>query len=208
MSHAKPKSKHREIGHQWSLDHRPRPTASCRRACNHDLGLIIYSWSRRHHPWPILSFFPSSISSSPPPPPLDWPTHNRSHLSLSRTTSLFSSISHSFFLPLLVWPRMTVFNEWFFVLSFVFLSLYIEIFYYKICLVAKKMWKKLVENEHFHNETKHLKTFSKAIFRMQPNNLKYFSFPKVFSPKNILHSENILYVAKHSLRHENFFFLG
>ena len=31
-----------------------------------------------------------------------------------------------------------MFDEWFFVLGFVFLSLYIEIFYYKICLEAEK----------------------------------------------------------------------
>ena len=161
-----------------------------RRACNCDLGQIVYSQSRCHHPRPISSLLLPSL--------LDWPTHDRLPLSLSWSTSLFSSIAHSFFLPLLVWLRITVFDEWFFVLSFVFLHLYIEIFYYKICLEVEKMCK-LVENEHFQNETKHLKIFSKAIFKMQPNNWKYFPFPKIFSLENILHSENILHVAKCSL---------
>ena len=35
-------------------------------------------------------------------------------------------------------------------------------------------------------------------FRTQPNTWKYFSFPNIFSPKNILYSENILHVAKRS----------
>ena len=35
---------------------------------------------------------------------------------------------------------------------------------------------------------------------MQPNTWKYFPFPNPFSSENILHLENILHVAKHSLR--------
>ena len=34
---------------------------------------------------------------------------------------------------------------------------------------------------------------------MQPNIWKYFPFPKIFSPKNILHLENILHSTKCSL---------
>ena len=101
------------------------------RSSTHDLVATTCDRSRR---------FLLSISSSPPPP-LDQPTHDWSPLSLSRFASLFSSIAHSFLLPLSVWPKMTVFDEWFFVLSFIFLSLYVEIFYYKICLEAEKMWK-------------------------------------------------------------------
>ena len=65
-----------------------------------------------------------------------------------------------------------------FVLIFVSLSLYIEIFYYKICLEVEKMWetsRKIAFSEcnqtsenifqnNFHNAAKHLK-----IFYMLPN---------------------------------------
>ena len=34
---------------------------------------------------------------------------------------------------------------------------------------------------------------------MQPNISKYFLFPKIFSPKNILHQKNILHRNKHNL---------
>ena len=139
MSHAKPKPKHGEIGRRWSLDCRPQPIAllSCMQPWfGSDRLLTISSATTRDR---SRHFF-LSISLSLPPP-LDQPTHDQSPLSLSQFASLFSSIAHSFFLPLLVWPRMTMFDEWFFVLSFVFLSLYIEIFYYKICLKAEKMWK-------------------------------------------------------------------
>ena len=44
-----------------------------------------------------------------------------------------------------------------------------------------------------------MKTFSKTIFIMQPNTWKYFYFLKIFSPKNILHSKNILHMVKRSL---------
>ena len=79
-----------------------------------------------------------------------------------------------------------------FVFIFVSLSLYIEIFYYKICLEAEKMWetsRKIVFSEcnqtpknifqnNFHNVAKHLKIFSfpkvkifytQEIFYMLPN---------------------------------------
>ena len=51
----------------------------------------------------------------------------------------------------------------------------------------------------FQNVTKHLKNFLIQFSKMQPNTRKYFPFPKIFSPENILHSENNLHVAKHSL---------
>ena len=41
--------------------------------------------------------------------------------------------------------------------------------------------------------------FSNIIFKMQPNTRKYFPFPKIFSPKNILHPKNTLHWNKCSL---------
>ena len=108
------------------------------------------------------------------------------NLSLSRSTSLFPSIfDHSLFLSLSVWPNFfSLMNG--FVLIFVSLSIYIEIFYYKICLEAEKMWetsRKIAFSEcnqtpenifqnNFHNVAKHLKIFSfpKNIFTW-----KYFT---------------------------------
>ena len=52
----------------------------------------------------------------------------------------------------------------------------------------------------FKNTTKHQKIFFKTFFKMQPNTWKYFHFPKIFSPKNVLHLKNILHWNKCSLR--------
>ena len=74
--------------HRWSLDRHPQPTAlpSCMQPrFGSDRLLMI---------------------SSPLLPPLDRPTHDQSPLSLSQSASLFSSITHSFFLLLSVWPRI------------------------------------------------------------------------------------------------------
>ena len=124
--------------HQWSLDRCPQPTApsSCmqpRFGSDRLLtiwlpppmtDLVIFSLDlvvvaagfRSTHPWLIAS------------------------ISFSICLSFF--LNHSLFLPpSLSLTEDTVFDEWFFVLSFVFLSLYIEIFYYKICWGAEKMWK-------------------------------------------------------------------
>ena len=60
--------------------------------------------------------------------------------------SPFPSIfDHSLFLPLSVWPNRGVLTNGV-VSIFVFLSLYIEIFYYKICLLAEKMGGKMWES--------------------------------------------------------------
>ena len=96
------------------------------------------------------------------------------YLSLSLCLSLFLSPS----LSLIEFESM---ND--FILIFVSLRFYVEIFYNKICLEAKKMWgtsKKLAFSKlyNFQNATKHLKIF-----------------PKMFLPENILHSENNLHVA-------------
>jgi len=92
-SHTKPKSKDGEIGHRWCSNLRPRLTtlSSCMQAPWFGSDCLLW----------ILS-----------PPPLDQPTHDWS-ISLSRSTSLFPLIAHSFFLPLSVWSRMMVFKEWF-----------------------------------------------------------------------------------------------
>ena len=66
------------------------------------------------------------------------------------------------------------------------LSLYIVIFYYKICLVAEKMAEKMWEISRkiaFSECNQTPETFSKIIFIMQPNTWKYFPFPKIFSPE-------------------------
>ena len=47
--------------------------------------------------------------------------------------------------------------------------------------------------EHFQEHKQTMKIFSKRIFGMQPNTKKYFSFPKIFSVENILHSKDILH---------------
>ena len=51
------------------------------------------------------------------------------------------------------------------------LSVYFEIFCYKICLevekMAKKMWK--ICRKHFQNVTKHRKSFFKLFFIVEPN---------------------------------------
>ena len=113
-------------------------------------------------------------------------------LSLSRSTSPFPSIcDHSLFLLLLsVWPNGFV---------FIFVSLKVYILQFSIIKFVWKLKKwlrkceKLVENLHFQNVTKHLRLFSNIIFKMQPNTRKYFPFPKIISPKIILHPENILH---------------
>ena len=74
------------------------------------------------------------------------------------------------------------------------LSLYIEIFYYEICLEVEKMVEKMWETSRKiefleHNQT--LEIFSKAFFGMQQNTWKYFPFPKIAFPENILHEPNI-----------------
>ena len=51
----------------------------------------------------------------------------------------------------------------------------------------------------FTRMTKHWKYFSSVFSRTQTNIWKYFPFRKIFSIKNILHSENILHVTKHHL---------
>ena len=68
-------------------------------------------------------------------------------LSLSRSTSPFPSIcDHSLFLlPLSVWLNGFVHWEWFCFDFCFFKSLHITIFYYKICLVAEKIGKKMWE---------------------------------------------------------------
>ena len=121
-----------------------------------------------------------------------WPTHDRS-LSFSIYLFLYPNLRSLFLPPFLSLTEfLSLTNGFDFI--FVSLSLFIEIFYYKICLEAEKMWEtnrkiaflecnKTLENI-FHNVTKHLKNFP---------------FPKIFSPANILHSENILHVAKCSL---------
>ena len=114
------------------------------------------------HPFKPISLFFSSLTQP----------HLRDHaaeiiahdppmtnLSLSRSTYLFPPIfDHSLCLPLLVWSNcLSLGND--FVFIFVFLSLYIEIFNYKICLEAKKVAEKKWEN---------------SIFIMQTNTWKYF----------------------------------
>ena len=68
-------------------------------------------------------------------------------LSLSQSSSPFPSIcDHSLFLlPLSVWMNGFVYWEWFCVDFCFFKSLHIAIFYYKICLDAEKMAKKMWE---------------------------------------------------------------
>ena len=74
-----------------------------------------HRWSPDRFPQPIAP--PSCMQprfgsnrlltiSSPPPPPLDRPIHDQSPISLSQSASFFSSITHSFFLLLSVWPRI------------------------------------------------------------------------------------------------------
>ena len=113
-----------------------------------------------------------------------WPTHD-----LSLSFSIYLSLSLSF--RSLSLPPSLSLTEFFsltndFVLIFVSLSLYIEIFYYKICLEAEKMWKTSIKiafsecnqtpenifQNNFHNAVKHLKIFSfpKNIFTW-----KYFT---------------------------------
>ena len=79
-----------------------------------------------------------------------------------------------------------------FVLIFVSLRLYIEIFYYKICLEAEKMWEtsrkiaflecnQTPENtfqNNFHNTAKHLKIF---FFPKNVFTWKYFTLGKYFT---------------------------
>ena len=68
-------------------------------------------------------------------------------LSLSRSTCPFPSIfDHSLYLPHSVWPNCLSLRNGF-VLIFIFLSLYIEIFYYKICLEAEKVAEKITFSE-------------------------------------------------------------
>ena len=126
------------------------------------------------HPFKPISLFFSSLTQ-----PHLWdhvieiaPQHHRdraaeivahdppmTNLSLSRSACLFPSIfDHSLCLPLSVWPNCLSLRNGF-VLIFVFLSLYIEIFYYKICLEVEKVAEKMWEN---------------SIFRMQTNTWKYF----------------------------------
>ena len=93
--------------------------------------------------WSLSSPSPCSLS----PPPLDLvATTSRStpidRISISFSIYLSLSLSLSLFLP----PSLS-FTEFEsltigFILIFVSLSLYIEIFYYKICLEVEKMWEK------------------------------------------------------------------
>ena len=50
-----------------------------------------------------------------------------------------------------------------------------------------------------HWRTKYRKYIFDVFSRTQPNGWKCFPFYKIFSTENMLHSEIILYVAKHSL---------
>ena len=60
------------------------------------------------------------------------------------------------------------------------------------------MWEisKKIEFSEYNQTPENI--FPKKKFRMQLNTWKYFSFPKISSPKNILYLNNILHVAKHS----------
>ena len=123
-----------------------------------------------------------------------WPTHDRS-LSFLIYLSLYlnlRSLSRPPFLCLTEFLSLT--NG--FDLIFVSLSLFIEIFYYKICLEVEKMTEKMWETSrkiafsecnqtpenifqnNFHNVTKYLKIFSfpKNIFTC-----KYFTLRKYFT---------------------------
>ena len=103
--------------------------------------------SRSSHPW-LISSSPPKIFVTTFRSTLLWPDFNQ----VSQSTSLFPSISHSFFLPLSIWLSLRVNG---FILIFVSLkSLYLAILYYKICL-----W-----------ETSRKFAFS----RMLPNTWKYF----------------------------------
>ena len=124
-----------------------------------------------------------------------WPTHDQS-LSFSISLSLPLNL-RSLSLPplsLSLTKFLSLMNG--FVLIFVSLCLFIEVFYYEICLeaekMAEKMWgtsRKIVflecnktpENifqNNFHNVAKHLKIFSfpKNIFTW-----KYFTLGKYFT---------------------------
>ena len=107
---------------------------------------------RSTHPWLILLSPPKIIFTAFISTPL-WSDFNQ----VSQSTSLFPSISHSFFLPLSIWLSLRVNG---FILIFVSLkSLYLAILYYKICLETEKMW-----------ETSRKFAFS----RMLQNTWKYF----------------------------------
>ena len=162
------------------------------------------------HPFKPISLFFSSLTQP----------HLRDHaaeiivhdppmtnLSLSRSTYLFPPIfDHSLCLPLLVWSNcLSLGND--FVLIFVFLSLYIEIFNYKICLDAKKVAEKKWENSIFIMQTNTWKYFLKQFlyYSQTLKNIflsqKYFSFSKIFSPKKI-----ILYSTKRILNGKCLYF--
>ena len=130
--------------------------------------------SRSTHPWPISSSLPKNHRRCP----LDLPTHDQSP-PLSWSTSLSLSLS-------LVLPPSLSLTDFLslmkgFVLIFISLSLYIEIFYYKICLEAEKMWEtsrkiafsacnQTLENIFLSQKYFHLKIFyTRKIFYILPN---------------------------------------
>ena len=87
-----------------------------------------------------------------------------------------------------IWPNLMNFFLGF--VSFVFL--YWGMILY-ICLAAEKMYsisRKCVFYGIFKNTTKYQKIFFKTFFKMQPNTWKYFPFPKIAFPENILHEPN------------------
>ena len=87
---------------------------------------------------PFRSTHPWLISSSPP---LDQPPLTQFQPSFLIYLSLLPSISHSFFFPFSVWLSLKVNG---FILIYVSLkSLYLVIFYYKICLEVEKMAEKI-----------------------------------------------------------------
>ena len=87
---------------------------------------------------PFRSTHPWLISSSPP---LDQPPLTQFQPSFLIYLSLLPSISYSFFFPFSVWLSLKVNG---FILIYVSLkSLYLVIFYYKICLEVEKMAEKI-----------------------------------------------------------------
>ena len=93
--------------------------------------------------------------------------------------------------------------DWIWWMFLFLLCLYIEKWYYIfVWKLRSKMWRtsrKCVFYSIFKNTTKPVKIFSNAFFGVQPNTWKYFLSQKISSSKNILHSENVLHRATHSL---------